>query len=159
MRILDAAHHAPSVGFMQPWNFILVRDRQIRAQVSAAFAHGVEAEEKVIEPERRDLYRSLKLEGILRAPLNICVTCDRARAGPTGPVSYTHLCHGQATITRVASLIPKSAPGEKFWKKASLNFLFSSAARGLGSIALREQPAGAFTRVTGFCFSKPKETK
>ncbi|MFY9627983.1 MAG: nitroreductase family protein, partial [Methylocystis sp.] len=61
MRILDAAHHAPSVGFMQPWNFILVRDRQIRAQVSAAFAHGVEAEEKVIEPERRDLYRSLKL--------------------------------------------------------------------------------------------------
>ncbi len=84
MRILDAAHHAPSVGFMQPWNFILVRDRQIRAQVSAAFAHGVEAEEKVIEPERRDLYRSLKLEGILRAPLNICVTCDRARAGPTG---------------------------------------------------------------------------
>jgi len=40
MRILDAAHHAPSVGFMQPWNFILVRDRQIRAQVSAAFAHG-----------------------------------------------------------------------------------------------------------------------
>ena len=25
MRILDAAHHAPSVGLMQPWNFIVIR--------------------------------------------------------------------------------------------------------------------------------------
>jgi 5,6-dimethylbenzimidazole synthase len=84
MRILDAAHHAPSVGFMQPWNFILVRDRDIRSRVSAAFAQGVRAEEQVIAPERRALYRDLKLEGILKAPLNICVTCDRARHGTTG---------------------------------------------------------------------------
>ena len=27
-RILIAAHHAPSVGYMQPWNFILIRDRE-----------------------------------------------------------------------------------------------------------------------------------
>ena len=25
-RVLDAAHHAPSVGFMQPWDFIVIRD-------------------------------------------------------------------------------------------------------------------------------------
>jgi len=24
-RILNAAHHAPSVGFSQPWNFILIK--------------------------------------------------------------------------------------------------------------------------------------
>jgi 5,6-dimethylbenzimidazole synthase len=84
MRILDAAHHAPSVGFMQPWNFILVRDRALRERVAAAFAEGARAEERVIAPERRELYRDLKLEGILKAPLNICVTCDRARNGTTG---------------------------------------------------------------------------
>jgi 5,6-dimethylbenzimidazole synthase len=24
-KILDAAHHAGSVGFMQPWNFVVIR--------------------------------------------------------------------------------------------------------------------------------------
>jgi 5,6-dimethylbenzimidazole synthase len=33
LRILDAAHHAPSVGFSQPWNFILIKDKSVRAQV------------------------------------------------------------------------------------------------------------------------------
>lgn len=84
MRILDAAHHAPSVGFMQPWNFIIIRDRQVRARVRAAFIEGARAEVEAIEPERQGLYKSLKLEGILKAPLNICVTCDRQRHGATG---------------------------------------------------------------------------
>jgi 5,6-dimethylbenzimidazole synthase len=84
MRILDAAHHAPSVGFMQPWNFILIRDEAVRRRVSAAFQNGAREEEALIAPENRSLYRSLKLEGILKAPLNICVTCDRERHGATG---------------------------------------------------------------------------
>jgi len=84
MRILDAAHHAPSVGFMQPWNFILIRDAATRGRVHEAFQRGAEAEAQTFEAERRALYRSLKLEGILKAPLNICVTCDRARHGATG---------------------------------------------------------------------------
>jgi 5,6-dimethylbenzimidazole synthase len=84
MRILDAAHHAPSVGFMQPWNFIIVRDLDLRARVHAAFSRSVDEEAKVIAAERRELYRNLKLEGILKAPVNICVTCDRARQGKTG---------------------------------------------------------------------------
>ena len=32
-RLLSAAHHGPSVGFMQPWDFIVIRDREIRRQV------------------------------------------------------------------------------------------------------------------------------
>ncbi|WP_245469491.1 nitroreductase family protein, partial [Mesorhizobium sp. M7A.F.Ca.MR.362.00.0.0] len=32
-RLLLAAHHAPSVGFMQPWNFIVIRDIERRAEV------------------------------------------------------------------------------------------------------------------------------
>ncbi len=84
LRILDAAHHAPSVGFMQPWNFIVVRDVEKRRAAYAAFRDACEAEEQAMEPERRSLYRSLKLQGILKAPLSICVTCDRSRFGATG---------------------------------------------------------------------------
>lgn len=84
MRILDAAHHAPSVGFMQPWNFIVIRDSAVRSDVYQAFLRGAAAEEQLLDPSVRNHYRNLKLEGILKAPVNICVTCDRARHGATG---------------------------------------------------------------------------
>lgn len=81
-RILTAAHHAPSVGFMQPWDFIVVRDREIKRRIKDGFevAHAEAAE--LFEGERRERYRQLKLEGILEAPIGICVTCDRTRTGP-----------------------------------------------------------------------------
>ncbi|NBE09380.1 5,6-dimethylbenzimidazole synthase [Paragemmobacter ruber] len=82
MRILTAAHHAPSVGFMQPWNFIIVRDAGVKGRVQAAFADANAEAEAMFGPDRRPLYSSLKLEGILQAPVSICVTCDRARGGP-----------------------------------------------------------------------------
>jgi 5,6-dimethylbenzimidazole synthase len=84
LRILDAAHHAPSVGFMQPWNFIVIRDAAVRGEVHQAFLRGTEAEAQSLDPERRDHYRNLKLEGILKSSVNICVTCDRKRHGTTG---------------------------------------------------------------------------
>jgi 5,6-dimethylbenzimidazole synthase len=84
LRILQAAHHAPSVGFMQPWNFLLVRDAAIRARIRDAFETAVARETREIPAERQALYRSLKLQGIMKAPLNICVTCDRSRQGSTG---------------------------------------------------------------------------
>jgi 5,6-dimethylbenzimidazole synthase len=81
-RVLRAAHHAPSVGFMQPWNFIVIRGPQTKKLVKEAFldARGVEAEQ--FSGERKRLYLSLKLEGIEEAPLNVCVTCDSSRHGP-----------------------------------------------------------------------------
>ena len=81
-RLLAAAHAAPSVGFMQPWNFILVGDAAIREAAWTAFSHANEEAVAMFPGERRDLYRSLKLEGIRKAPLSICVTCDPDRAGP-----------------------------------------------------------------------------
>ena len=81
-RILDAAHHAPSVGFMQPWNFIVVRAPATKARVQAVFARENERAAATFRGERADLYRSLKLEGIMDAPINLCVTCDRTRSGP-----------------------------------------------------------------------------
>jgi len=89
-RLLIAAHHAPSVGFMQPWSFLIVRDPAQRARVHACFetAH---AEAALMFPEdKRPVYRSLKLEGILEAPVNLCITCDRDRAGPV-VIGRTHI--------------------------------------------------------------------
>src|SRR5947208_15159481 len=71
-RILEMAHLAPSVGFMQPWNFVLISSPEIRRQVKTLFEETNARETARIEdPARRDLYTSLKLEGILEAPLNI----------------------------------------------------------------------------------------
>ncbi len=80
-RLLSAAHNAPSVGFMQPWNFILVRDPDIRRRAHAAFSAANEEAALMFDGATRDKYRSLKLEGIRKAPLSICITCDPTRGG------------------------------------------------------------------------------
>ncbi|MCO5730002.1 5,6-dimethylbenzimidazole synthase [Rhizobium sp. SSA_523] len=82
LRLLEAAHAAPSVGFMQPWSFILIRDEAIKAQAHAAFRRANEEAAALFSDERQALYRSLKLEGIRKAPLSIVVTSDPDRAGP-----------------------------------------------------------------------------
>ena len=82
VRILSAAHHAGSVGFMQPWDFILVEDRATRRQILDSFVCERDRSAQLYEGARRELYLSLKLEGILESALNICVTCDRNRGGP-----------------------------------------------------------------------------
>lgn len=81
-RVLYAAHHAPSVGFMQPWNFTLVTDIAVKQQVHYLYQQANQASASEFEGERKKQYDQLKLAGILDAPLNICVTCDRDRAGP-----------------------------------------------------------------------------
>ncbi len=82
MRVLTAAHHAPSVGFMQPWDFIVVRDAETKQKIKRGFdqAHAESAE--MFSDERQALYKRLKLEGIVESPIGICVTCDRNRTGP-----------------------------------------------------------------------------
>ena len=81
-RILQAAHAAGSVGFMQPWNFILVRDPVRRQAVKDSFLEVTEAAAQTYSGDRQTLYRSLKLEGLTESPLNLCVTCDTRRGGP-----------------------------------------------------------------------------
>jgi 5,6-dimethylbenzimidazole synthase len=81
-RILQAGHQAPSVGFMQPWNFIVIRDPVTRARVRGIFVRENERAATNYAGDRADLYRALKLEGLEDAPINLCVTCDRTRGGP-----------------------------------------------------------------------------
>jgi 5,6-dimethylbenzimidazole synthase len=82
VRILSAAHHAGSVGFMQPWDFIVIEDRDIRQKVLDSFLGERDRCANFYESPRRELFLSLKLEGILESALNLCVTCDRSRGGP-----------------------------------------------------------------------------
>lgn len=89
-RILLAAHHAPSVGFMQPWNFLVVTDPEVKARIHADFTKANEEAAALFEGERQALYSRLKLEGIRDAPVNLCVTCDRERAGPV-VLGRTHM--------------------------------------------------------------------
>lgn len=81
-RILRAAHRAPSVGFMQPWDFIVVRDAGVKRRLRDAFRAADAEAADMFEGERQRAYRALKLEGIVDAPVGICVTCDRGRNGP-----------------------------------------------------------------------------
>ena len=81
-RLLDAAHHAGSVGFMQPWSFIVIRSKEMKQGVKDLFQQANQEAAKVFEGERRELYSRLKLEGILESPVNLCVTCDPTRNGP-----------------------------------------------------------------------------
>lgn len=79
-RIIRAAHHGPSVGFMQPWDFILVRDTELRQRVKELFDRERAAAACFFDEPRRSAYLSLKLEGILESPVNVCITCDPTRA-------------------------------------------------------------------------------
>ena len=83
-RILDAAHHAPSVGFMQPWDFIVIQERAIRLAIHENFERANRNAAEVYDGERRLLYDHMKLAGILDAPVNLCVTCDRGRQSGYG---------------------------------------------------------------------------
>ncbi|SFI56209.1 5,6-dimethylbenzimidazole synthase [Celeribacter neptunius] len=80
-RVLRAAHAAPSVGLSQPWNFILIRDETRRSEIEQAFSRANAEALEMFPDHRRADYAALKLQGIRKAPLNICVTCDRSRGG------------------------------------------------------------------------------
>ena len=83
-RILNAAMQAPSVGYMQPSNFILIENKEIRQKVHDSFLRANTEAKTLFPGERGKKYASLKLEGILECALNICVTCDRERFGKVG---------------------------------------------------------------------------
>ncbi len=81
-RILKAAHHAGSVGYMQPWNFIVVEDPSVKEKVKISFEKERTEAGGLFDSAKREKYLSYKLEGILEAPVNLVVTSDPTRFGP-----------------------------------------------------------------------------
>lgn len=81
-KILRAAHHAPSVGFSQPWNFILIKDDKTKRRIKESFDEERKRSSQLVTEPKRSKYLSLKLEGILESPVSLCVTYDPTKFGP-----------------------------------------------------------------------------
>jgi 5,6-dimethylbenzimidazole synthase len=75
-RLLAAAHHAPSVGLMQPSRFLVIRDPSVRRAIYEVFVDANGAASSTYEGQRQIQYASLKLQGLLEAPQHVCVLCD-----------------------------------------------------------------------------------
>ena len=72
-RILQAASLAPSVGYSQPWEFVVIRDAAVKRRVSSSFDLENAKAAASFSGDKKDMYTRLKLEGIHEAPVNIAV--------------------------------------------------------------------------------------
>ena len=79
-RVLDAAHRAPSVGLMQPWRLIVVRDLATRVAIRQ-LAQRERLRQADRFDERARQFLDQKIEGIVEAPLGVCVCCDHGDPG------------------------------------------------------------------------------
>jgi nicotinate-nucleotide--dimethylbenzimidazole phosphoribosyltransferase len=74
-RVLQAAHSAPSVGLMQPWRLIVVRELDTRIAIRR-LAQRERLRQAGRFDERARQFLDQKIEGVVEAPLGICVCCD-----------------------------------------------------------------------------------
>ncbi|WP_314249558.1 nicotinate-nucleotide--dimethylbenzimidazole phosphoribosyltransferase [Streptomyces sp. DSM 40907] len=81
LRVLEAAHHAPSVGHSQPWDFVVIRSAETRRAMHELAQHQREAYAKSLPKGRAKQFKALKIEAILDTPVNIVVTADPTRGG------------------------------------------------------------------------------
>lgn len=79
-RVLEAAHRAPSVGLMQPWRLIVIGDLDTRVEVRR-LAQRERLRQGERFGERAAQFLDQKVEGVVEAPLGICVCCDHGEAG------------------------------------------------------------------------------
>ncbi|MDT4946547.1 MAG: nicotinate-nucleotide--dimethylbenzimidazole phosphoribosyltransferase, partial [Pseudonocardiales bacterium] len=80
-RVLDAAHRAPSVGFSQPWDFLVLRDVEVRTHVQRIVQRDRDRYAASLPASRAAAFAALKVEAILETPVNIVVTNDATRGG------------------------------------------------------------------------------
>jgi nicotinate-nucleotide--dimethylbenzimidazole phosphoribosyltransferase len=80
-RVLRAAHQAPSVGFSQPWDFLVIRDLGVRTRVQAMVQRERERYAASLPGARARAFANLKVEAILDTPVNLVITSDATRGG------------------------------------------------------------------------------
>ncbi|MFE1457361.1 nicotinate-nucleotide--dimethylbenzimidazole phosphoribosyltransferase, partial [Streptomyces sp. NPDC058735] len=81
LRVLEAAHHAPSVGHSQPWDFVVIRSADTRRAMHELATRQRDAYAKSLPKGRAKQFKELKIEAILDTPVNIVVTADPTRGG------------------------------------------------------------------------------
>jgi 5,6-dimethylbenzimidazole synthase len=82
LRMLDAAHRAPSVGNSQPWDFVIVQEQTTLATFAAHVARKRIEFRDALPPERRAIFEPIKIEGITESGTGVVVTHDDSRGGP-----------------------------------------------------------------------------
>jgi nicotinate-nucleotide--dimethylbenzimidazole phosphoribosyltransferase len=80
-RVLAAAHQAPSVGFSQPWDFLVIRSAATRGRLAELAEAARAAYAASLPAARARAFAPLRVEAIREAPLGIVVTCDPTRGG------------------------------------------------------------------------------
>ncbi|WP_157859322.1 nicotinate-nucleotide--dimethylbenzimidazole phosphoribosyltransferase, partial [Streptomyces pathocidini] len=81
LRVLEAAHTAPSVGHSQPWDFVVIRSDETRRAMHELAMRQRDAYAKSLPKGRAKQFKELKVEAILDTPVNIVVTADPTRGG------------------------------------------------------------------------------
>ncbi|MEH6379340.1 nicotinate-nucleotide--dimethylbenzimidazole phosphoribosyltransferase, partial [Streptomyces sp. KLMMK] len=81
LRVLEAAHTAPSVGHSQPWDFVVIRSAETRQAMHELAQRQRDAYAKSLPKGRAKQFKELKIEAILETPVNIVVTADPTRGG------------------------------------------------------------------------------
>jgi nicotinate-nucleotide--dimethylbenzimidazole phosphoribosyltransferase len=81
LRVLEAAHTAPSVGHSQPWDFVVIRSAETRQAMHELATRQREAYARSLPKARARQFKELKVEAILDTPVNIVVTADPTRGG------------------------------------------------------------------------------
>ena len=81
LRVLEAAHTAPSVGHSQPWDFVVIRSEETRRAMHELAERQRDAYAKSLPKGRAKQFKEMKIEAILDTPVNIVVTADSTRGG------------------------------------------------------------------------------
>ncbi|MEU0991826.1 nicotinate-nucleotide--dimethylbenzimidazole phosphoribosyltransferase [Streptomyces sp. NPDC005953] len=81
IRVLEAAHTAPSVGHSQPWDFVVIRSAETRGTMHELAERQRDTYAKSLPKGRAKQFKELKIEAILETPVNIVVTADPTRGG------------------------------------------------------------------------------
>jgi nicotinate-nucleotide--dimethylbenzimidazole phosphoribosyltransferase len=114
-RVLEAAHRAPSVGFSQPWDFIIISDRARRQRIKDLAEQSRAGFAASLPGARARAFDQLKTEAIMQTPVNVVVTCDPTRGG-----RHTLGRHAQPQTAMYSSVL------------AVANFWLAARAEGLG---------------------------
>ncbi|WP_200413969.1 5,6-dimethylbenzimidazole synthase [Arcobacter sp. FWKO B] len=80
--LLTSANNAPSVGFSQPWEFVIIKDEDKKEQIYKEFEKQNTKAKKIFESN--ELYKSLKLEGIKESYVNIAVLYKKPKSDVLG---------------------------------------------------------------------------
>lgn len=75
-RLIRTGSLAPSVGYSQPWRFVLINDPELRQKVRLNFEECNQAALSSYDGEKAQQYTTLKLAGLDQAPVHLAVFCD-----------------------------------------------------------------------------------